>query len=120
MLRQVKRFFEDYKVLEHKEAMIDDMLGPDDALESSGKPSSLSQASARGTGEGKGEAGAIAPTPSVASSPGRLRPIQRRRYSLVIEARAMGADELTRHELVRGACAAGCSIRARWSRRGAP
>ena len=32
MLRQVKRFFEDYKVLEHKQVMIDDMLGPDDAL----------------------------------------------------------------------------------------
>ena len=32
MLRQVKRFFEDYKVLEHKQVMIDDMLGPDEAL----------------------------------------------------------------------------------------
>jgi inorganic pyrophosphatase len=33
LLRQVKRFFEDYKVLEHKQVMIDDMLGPNDALE---------------------------------------------------------------------------------------
>jgi len=33
LLRQVQRFFEDYKVLEHKQVMIEDMLGPDDALE---------------------------------------------------------------------------------------
>jgi inorganic pyrophosphatase len=33
LLRQVKRFFEDYKVLEHKQVMIDDMLGPNDALQ---------------------------------------------------------------------------------------
>ena len=32
LLRQVRRFFEDYKVLEHKQVMIEDMLGPDDAL----------------------------------------------------------------------------------------
>src|SRR3954469_488838 len=32
LLRQVKRFFEDYKVLEHKQVMIEDMLGPNDAL----------------------------------------------------------------------------------------
>jgi len=33
LLRQVKRFFEDYKVLEHKQVMIEDMLGPGDALQ---------------------------------------------------------------------------------------
>ena len=32
VLRQVRRFFEDYKVLEQKQVMIDDMLGPQDAL----------------------------------------------------------------------------------------
>jgi inorganic pyrophosphatase len=32
MLRQVRRFFEDYKVLEQKQVMIEDMLGPDNAL----------------------------------------------------------------------------------------
>ena len=32
ILRQVRRFFEDYKVLEHKEVVIEDMLGPEDAL----------------------------------------------------------------------------------------
>jgi inorganic pyrophosphatase len=32
MLRQVRRFFEDYKVLEQKQVMIDDLLGPEDAL----------------------------------------------------------------------------------------
>jgi inorganic pyrophosphatase len=32
MLRQVRRFFEDYKVLEQKQVMIDDMLGPEPAL----------------------------------------------------------------------------------------
>jgi len=32
VLRQVRRFFEDYKVLEQKQVMIDDMLGPEDAL----------------------------------------------------------------------------------------
>jgi inorganic pyrophosphatase len=32
VLRQVQRFFQDYKVLEHKEVVIEDMLGPDDAL----------------------------------------------------------------------------------------
>jgi len=32
VLRQVRRFFEDYKVLEHKQVVIEDMLGPEDAL----------------------------------------------------------------------------------------
>ena len=31
MLRQVRRFFEDYKVLEQKQVMIEDMLGPENA-----------------------------------------------------------------------------------------
>jgi inorganic pyrophosphatase len=32
VLRQVRRFFEDYKVLEHKQVVVEDMLGPADAL----------------------------------------------------------------------------------------
>lgn len=32
VLRQVRRFFEDYKVLEHKQVVIEDLLGPNDAL----------------------------------------------------------------------------------------
>jgi inorganic pyrophosphatase len=32
VLRQLQRFFQDYKVLEHKEVVIEDLLGPDDAL----------------------------------------------------------------------------------------
>ena len=32
MLRQVRRFFEDYKVLEQKQVMIEDMLGPEQAI----------------------------------------------------------------------------------------
>jgi inorganic pyrophosphatase len=32
VLRQVQRFFQDYKVLEHKQVVIEDLLGPDDAL----------------------------------------------------------------------------------------
>jgi inorganic pyrophosphatase len=32
VLRQVRRFFEDYKVLEHKQVVVDDLLGPSDAL----------------------------------------------------------------------------------------
>jgi inorganic pyrophosphatase len=32
MLRQVRRFFEDYKVLEQKQVMIEDLLGPGEAL----------------------------------------------------------------------------------------
>ena len=31
VLRQVRRFFEDYKVLEHKQVIVEDMLGPDEA-----------------------------------------------------------------------------------------
>jgi inorganic pyrophosphatase len=32
VLLQVRRFFEDYKALEHKQVVVDDLLGPDDAL----------------------------------------------------------------------------------------
>jgi inorganic pyrophosphatase len=31
-LREIQRFFQDYKILEHKEVIIDDMLGPADAF----------------------------------------------------------------------------------------
>jgi inorganic pyrophosphatase len=32
VMRQVRRFFEDYKVLEHKQVVVEDLLGPDEAL----------------------------------------------------------------------------------------
>jgi len=32
VLRQVRRFFEDYKTLEHKQVVVEDLLGPSDAL----------------------------------------------------------------------------------------
>ncbi|MEW6583198.1 MAG: inorganic diphosphatase [Actinomycetota bacterium] len=32
-LRQMQRFFQDYKVLEHKEVVVDDPLGPDEAVQ---------------------------------------------------------------------------------------
>jgi inorganic pyrophosphatase len=32
VLRQVRRFFEDYKALEHKQVVVEDLLGPADAL----------------------------------------------------------------------------------------
>ncbi len=32
VLRQVRRFFEDYKALENKQVVVDDMLGPSDAI----------------------------------------------------------------------------------------
>lgn len=32
-LREMQRFFQDYKVLEHKEVVVDDPLGPDDAVQ---------------------------------------------------------------------------------------
>ena len=32
LLRQIQRFFEDYKVLEHKQVVIEDFLGPEDAV----------------------------------------------------------------------------------------
>jgi inorganic pyrophosphatase len=33
VLREVRRFFEDYKALEQKEVVVEDMLGPEDALQ---------------------------------------------------------------------------------------
>lgn len=32
VLRQIRRFFEDYKILEHKQVIVEDLLGPSDAL----------------------------------------------------------------------------------------
>jgi inorganic pyrophosphatase len=32
-MRQIKRFFEDYKVLEHKQVVVEDFLGPSDAVQ---------------------------------------------------------------------------------------
>ena len=32
MLRQVRRFFEDYKVLEQKQVLVEDLLGPAQAV----------------------------------------------------------------------------------------
>ncbi len=32
LVREMRRFFEDYKVLERKQVMVEDLLGPDDAL----------------------------------------------------------------------------------------
>ena len=32
MEREIKRFFQDYKVLEHKQVEVDDILGPNEAL----------------------------------------------------------------------------------------
>jgi inorganic pyrophosphatase len=33
LLREVKRFFEDYKALEHKQVIVEDMLGPSEAVQ---------------------------------------------------------------------------------------
>jgi inorganic pyrophosphatase len=33
VIRQVRRFFEDYKVLEHKQVSVEDLLGPADAIQ---------------------------------------------------------------------------------------
>jgi len=32
LLREVRRFFEDYKALEHKQVIVEDMLGPIEAI----------------------------------------------------------------------------------------
>jgi inorganic pyrophosphatase len=32
VVRELRRFFQDYKVLEHKQVIVDDMLGPDPAV----------------------------------------------------------------------------------------
>jgi inorganic pyrophosphatase len=32
VLRQLRRFFEDYKTLEHKQVSVEDLLGPTDAV----------------------------------------------------------------------------------------
>jgi inorganic pyrophosphatase len=32
LLRELQRFFEDYKALEHKQVVVEDLLGPDEAI----------------------------------------------------------------------------------------
>jgi inorganic pyrophosphatase len=32
VLREIQRFFQDYKTLEHKQVVVEEMLGPHDAL----------------------------------------------------------------------------------------
>jgi inorganic pyrophosphatase len=32
VLRELRRFFEDYKALEHKQVIVEDLLGPDQAI----------------------------------------------------------------------------------------
>jgi inorganic pyrophosphatase len=33
LLRELRRFFEDYKALEHKQVIVEDLLGPGDAVQ---------------------------------------------------------------------------------------
>jgi inorganic pyrophosphatase len=32
MLREIQRFFQDYKILEHKQVVVEDFMGPADAI----------------------------------------------------------------------------------------
>lgn len=45
MLRQVRRFFQDYRVLEQKEVLIEDLLGPEDARHHHGGARAVPEAS---------------------------------------------------------------------------
>ena len=48
LFREMQRFFEDYKVLEHKQVVIEDILGPSDALGYIREPIDLYQQLRRG------------------------------------------------------------------------
>jgi len=47
-LRQIKRFFQDYKVLENKEVVIDDIMGKDEAIKVMGESLSMYRKLRRG------------------------------------------------------------------------